>query len=100
MNIKESGAIEISRNQVCAIFNTASFESILYPFCFFQYISSEKLNERIKHRNFSIMIHYNKYERACDNNIPITNCQWLPHSSFKNDLPLDVNCKQAVHTIL
>ena len=93
MNIKESGAIEINRNQlqVCAIFNTASFKLIPYPFCFFQYISSEKLNQRIKHGNFSIVIYNNKYEPACDNNIPITNCQWLPHSSFKGDLPLDVN---------
>ena len=91
MNIKESGTIEISHNQICTLFNTASFKSIPYRFCFFQYISSEKLNERIEHRNFSIVIHYNNYERACDNNIPITNCQWLPHSSFKDDLPLDVN---------
>ena len=91
MMIKESAVIEISQNQVCTIFKTKTPIRIPFPFCFFQYIRNERINESTGH----IIFHYNKYHGAktnnCVFNIPLTNCQWLPWSSFMGMFPLDVN---------
>ena len=99
--IKESAILKIIQNMVCTFFKTAAFETISYPFCFFQYFTNERCCDGISDTTYSITFNHNKYNSTnpyCFTNIPITNCQWLPHSSFKDVFPLDIN-KQYIHYI-
>ena len=100
--IKNSATIKIIQNMVCTFFNTAAFKPISYPFCFFQYFTNVKHNNRTYQKDFSIIFDRNKYNKTnpyCVTSIPITNCQWLPHSIFRDAFPLAVN-KRYIHILM
>ena len=93
--VKESSAIEISQNKVCTFFKTETLETIPYPFCFFQYINNERLDESTNHKNFSVTFQFNEITTHqipyCVTNIPIANCKWISQLTFNGIVPLDVN---------
>ena len=103
--LNETGVLNIKQNYLCTHFYTAGSDSTNpYPYCFFQYISSKNLDNKLKCGNFSIAFynnHYDDYNIKCiynQQNIPTTNCQLLPQSSFNTTLPLDVNDEYIQYT--
>jgi len=69
-----------------------------YSFCLFQYFSKSTNKVTMENKNFLISFYNNQYKKAlksgCYDYMAITNCQWLPKSTFKNTIPvipLEVN---------
>ena len=92
INIKEPSIVSIHHNQVCNYFAMFSSEKPLHLLCIFQYFS----NRTFEQGNFSIIFYNNQYNDECIHNygIPlpiITNCYWLPKSTFSHVIPTDVN---------
>ena len=100
--INETSIVNITENNLCAPFTTtSSVRKNRYPCCLFQYTSFRNLDN--KHGKFLIRFHYNYYNKsACMlrsiQNMPTTNCQWLPQSAFNTALPLDVNNEYIRYT--
>ena len=99
--IKNFATIEIAQNNVCTFFHTVTFKPISYPFCFFQYFTNGRHYEGTYQKDFSIIFDHNKCNTKnpyCVIGMPITNCQWLPDSRFRDVFPLDIN-KQYIQYI-
>ena len=103
--IKETSIVDIITNYLDAYITTSSvYKDNPYPYCFFQYISSKNLDNNIQHGKFLIKFYYNYYNHTLRmpnhilQNMPTTNCQWLPQSSFNTTLPLDVNNEYIQYT--
>ena len=99
--IKNFITIKVAQNKVCTFFHTVTFKPISYPFCFFQYFTNERHYEGTYEKVFSIIFDYNKCNTTipyCVISIPITNCQWLPHSIFRDVFPLDINEQYIKYT--
>ena len=92
IKIKEPSIISIRHNQLCKYFAMSPCK-ILYPFCIFQYFS----NRTVEQSKFSMMFYDNQYKENCKVNhkschLPIiTNCYWLPKSTFSHMITTDVN---------
>jgi len=103
--LNETSVLNINQNYLCTHFYTAGSDGTNpYPYCFFQYFSSKNLDSKLKCGNFSIALYNNHYDDCnikCiynQQNVPTTNCQWLPQSSFNTTLPLDVNDEYIQYT--
>jgi len=100
--INETSVVDINQNKLCTPFTTtSSVRKHLYPYCLFQYTSFRSLEK--KHGDFLIRFHYNFYNKSMCmlrsmQNMPTTNCQWLPQSLFNTTLPLDVNNEYIKYT--
>jgi len=100
--INETSIVDVTENNFCTPFTTtSSVRKNHYPYCLFQYTSFRSLDN--KHGNFLIRFHYNYYNKSVCmlrsiQNMPTTNCQWLPQSAFNTTLPLDVNNEYIQYT--
>ena len=92
--IKENSILNISHNKVLSLFDTnLPTTKHPYPLCFFQYSNSTTNEVSVEKRKFLIRFYNNRCnEIGCYADMPATNCLWMEHSLFNNNLTsLEVN---------
>ena len=94
--IEENSIININHNKVWFLFATKpTATKYPYPFCLFQYFSKSTSEVTMENRSFLIRFYNNHCKKVlisgCYDYMPITNCHWLPQSTFNNAIPLEVN---------
>ena len=111
INVAKNASLIITDNKLATYFhaewpNVHLFHTSMYAPCFFQYL----IDDQNDYVNYSIVFNRNKFDIVemfwmfsfnmfTISEVPIasyafpslTHCYWLPHSTFKHAIPLDIN---------
>jgi len=92
----ENAVINITQNKFKLF--TSFDHNVDISLCYFQYFSSRQLDNQLSQGNYSVLLDNNHeiFSQFAYSYLYITHCSWLPQSTFKTAIPIDVN-KRYIH---